>query len=97
MFRHVVVFRWSAESTESQRGAALAALREWAVVAAEFGHVTVGADAGVSEGNFDAVVIGEFADQDAWAAYAADERHRQMIATHLTPNLGTRVAVQFRS
>ncbi len=94
MFRHVVMFRWQAGSTAEQRAAAVAALHEFAAAVVDLGVVSVGADAGLAEGNFDCVVIAEFADQDGYLAYAADPRHRDLVANHIGPILGSRAAVQ---
>ena len=88
------MFRWRTESTSEQRAAAVAALHEFAVAVADLGVVSVGTDAGLAEGNFDTVVMAEFADQDGYLAYAADPRHRELVTTHIAPILDTRAAVQ---
>lgn len=93
-FRHVVLFRWTPESTAEQRDGALAALQQWGRDAAGFGTLTVGPDAGVAEGNFDTAVVVDFPDRAAYVDYAADERHHRMIAEHIRPILHSRAAVQ---
>jgi hypothetical protein len=94
MFRHVVMFRWQAESTAEQRAAAVAALHGFAAAVADLGVVSVGADAGLAAANFDVVVIAEFADQDGYLAYTIDPRHQELVTTYIAPILGTRAAVQ---
>jgi hypothetical protein len=94
MFRHVVMFRWRADSTEEQQAAAIAALHAFAANVADLAVVTVGPDAGLAEGNYDIVVMAEFADSDGYLAYAADPRHRELLANHIKPILDSRVAVQ---
>ncbi len=94
MFRHVVVFTWTDEATPDQRAAAVEALREWGVTAREFGTFTLGVDAGLAEGNGDAVVVVDLPDRDRYLAYTADERHQAMLAEHIRPILGRRCAVQ---
>ncbi|MEU8250326.1 Dabb family protein [Nonomuraea sp. NPDC048916] len=94
MFRHVVLFKWSEEAGEPVRAAAVSALRHWAVVAAEFGSVTVGTDAALREGNHDVAVVADFPDREAYLRYTADERHLAMVAEHITPNASSRAAVQ---
>jgi hypothetical protein len=94
MFRHVVMFRWRADSTADQRASAIAALHAFAADVADLAVVSVGPDAGLSEGNYDIVVMAEFADSDGYLAYAADPRHRALLANHIVPILDTRVAVQ---
>lgn len=94
MFRHVVMFRWHADSTDEQRAASISALHDFAVAVTDLGTVTVGVDAGLAQGNFDAVVVADFADKDRYLAYAADPRHRELVSTHIAPILDARVAVQ---
>ena len=94
MFRHVVMFRWRADSTDKQRAAAVAALHAFAADVTDLGVVTVGPDAGLVQGNYDIVVMAEFADSDGYLAYAADPRHRELVANHIAPILDTRAAVQ---
>ena len=94
MFRHVVVFTWTDEATPEQRDACVTALRQWAEDAREFGSLTVGLDAGLSAGNGDVVVVMDLPDRDAYAAYAADERHQTLIRERIRPILARRCAVQ---
>lgn len=97
-FRHVVMFRWRADVAPSQVEAALDGLRTWGVDAA--GYCTafnLGTDAGVNEGNHDAVVVADFADRDAYLAYRDDPRHRAMIAEHIVPTAAGRAAVQYET
>lgn len=92
--RHVVMFRWNEESTAEQRAGAVEALRQWGRDAQRYGTLVVGLDAGLAAGNFDVAVVVDLPDREAYAAYAADERHQQMIAEHIRPILAERAAVQ---
>ena len=56
---------------------------------------THGPDAGVSEGNWDYVVVGDFASVDDYRTYAADPGHLEMIAELIRPAISARAAVQF--
>lgn len=94
MFRHVVMFDWNDDASPEARAAAVDALRRWGVAAAEFGTLTVGTDAGLAEGNADVVVVVDFPDREAYAGYAADPRHLDMIAELIRPIVGRRSAVQ---
>lgn len=93
-FRHVVMFRWTPESTPGQRAEAVAALRRWGRDAAGYGTLVVGTDAGLSAGNHDTVVVVDLPDRETYAAYAADDRHQAMIARYIRPILAERAAVQ---
>lgn len=94
MFRHVVMFRWAEGTAESDRDAAVVALREFGEQITDLGRLQVGADAGVSEGNFDAVVVVDFPDAATYRAYATDPRHVALITRFIKPFLAERVAVQ---
>ena len=93
-FRHVVVFRWTTDSTGEQRAAAITALEGLAREVADLGRLTIGADAGLSDGNADAVVVVDFAERADYLAYATDPRHVAVVTEHIRPILAERVAVQ---
>lgn len=94
-FRHVVMFRWTTDSTAEQRTGALDALRAFGRQVADFASLSIGADAGVAEGNFDAAVVVELADAEAYMRYAADPRHQAVLRDHIRPILAERAAVQY--
>ncbi len=94
MFRHVVMFQWTDETTASDRAAAVQALRAFGDDVADLGRLSVGADAGVSAGNYDAVVVVDFATREDYRSYANDPRHIAVIETSIKPHLAARAAVQ---
>lgn len=96
MFRHVVLFTWTPDSTSEVREAAVAGLREWGGQAAEYGRVSVGVDAGLAEGNGDVAVVVDLPDKQAYLAYSADERHQALLREHIRPILHARTAVQYQ-
>ncbi|HXV91891.1 MAG TPA: Dabb family protein [Pseudonocardia sp.] len=93
-FRHVVLFRWTPDSTAEQRDAAITALRELGREVSDLGRLTVGGDAGVVEGNFDAAVVVDFASREDYLLYATHPTHQRVIAESLRPILAERAAVQ---
>ena len=54
----------------------------------------VGLDVGISEGNADIVVVGDFDDADGYRAYATNADHLEVIATLIKPWAAGRSAVQ---
>ena len=94
MFRHCVMFTWNDDVTDEAKaaiGAGLDKLAQLDVVAA-YQH---GPDAGVSEGNWDYVVVGDFASIDDYKVYATDAGHLALIADLIKPNINGRAAVQY--
>jgi hypothetical protein len=94
-FRHVVMFRWADDASPDQRAAAIDALRAFGREAADLGTVSVGTDGRLAEGNFDATVVVELADAEAYRRYATDPRHVAVLSDHVRPIVAQRVAVQY--
>ena len=88
------MFRWAddvSDETKATISTGLDALADLECVAA-YHH---GADAGISDGNWDYVAVGDFASVDDYRTYAADEGHVQLIAEWIKPNISARAAVQY--
>ena len=94
MIRHCVMFRWKPETPPATIEAIRAELDQLAEMDAvsEYRH---GPDAGLAEGNFDYVVVGEFDDEDAYRSYATDENHLRVVTELIRPNITDRAAVQY--
>lgn len=94
MFRHCVMFRWSDEATDEAKAAVAAGLDELAKMdcITTYKH---GPDAGVSDGNWDYVAVGDFADVEAYRVYATDTDHVALITDVIKPNISARAAVQY--
>lgn len=94
MFRHIVLFTWSAEATPDQIDAVFEGLQGLPDAIPEIRGYTFGRDAGLAEGNYDAAVVGDFDDQAAYEVYASHPAHLDLIAERIRPVLDRRVAVQ---
>jgi hypothetical protein len=95
MLRHVVLFRWAPDATDEAKAAvsrALDDLRDQIAVISGYHH---GCDAGLAAGNWDYVVVGDFADTAAYVEYRDHSAHRAVIAEHVRPILHERAAVQY--
>lgn len=95
MIRHVVMFTWSETADAERRARSVQALRRLPDDVGGMTALTVGEDAGLSDGNADAVLIVDFPDVEAYRRYAQDPVHQAMIAEHIRPFLAARSAVQF--
>ncbi|MFI0450687.1 Dabb family protein [Actinomadura sp. 6N118] len=94
-FRHVVMFKWAAGTTTGQQDEVATRLTGLTGVIPEIALLSVGADAGVNQGNHDFVVVADFADQDAYVAYRDHPAHRAVIDEYIKPILAERAAIQY--
>lgn len=95
MFRHVVMMRWTEDSTPVQRSAAIEAVRGLADVVPGIRALSCGADAGAAEGNLDFVAVVDFDDLAGYQTYASHPDHVQVITELLRPIAAQRAAVQY--
>ncbi|MCW2740748.1 MAG: Stress responsive Barrel Domain-containing protein [Blastococcus sp.] len=96
MIRHVVLFTWSAAADAERRRSTVAALRGLRQEVGGMTSLIVAEDAGLSDGNADAVLIADFPDVEAFYRYAQDPVHLAVLAEHVRPWLAARSAVQYR-
>jgi hypothetical protein len=94
-FRHVVMFQWAEGTTTGQQQEVADRLAALPAVIPEVGTLSLGADAGVNPGNFDFVVVGDFASRDDYIAYRDHPAHRAVVDGYIKPILGARAAVQY--
>src|SRR3954468_6146474 len=96
MIRHVVVFTWSDAADADQRAASIEALRRLRQEVGGMSSLVVAEDAGLADGNGDAVLIADFPDEDAYHRYAQDPVNLSVLADTVRPWLAARAAVQYR-
>ena len=94
VIRHCVMFSWNEGVDDGTRSAISAALDGLAGLdmVADYRH---GPDLGLADGNWDYVVVGDFATAEDYRAYAADPDHRAVVADLIAPNIKARAAVQY--
>jgi Stress responsive A/B Barrel Domain len=95
MLRHVVLFTWKDTADAGRRAAAVGALRRLREDVGGMSALAVGEDAGLVEGNADAVLVADFPDAEAFAAYARHPVHQAVLDEHVRPWLAGRSALQF--
>jgi Stress responsive A/B Barrel Domain len=96
MFRHVVLFTWTAEATDEQKQAVAAALATLPASIAEIRAFHYGPDAGLKPGNCDFAVVADFDDADGYLAYRDHPAHRDAVERFVNPIAASRAAVQYR-
>jgi hypothetical protein len=96
-FRHVVMFTWDDHVDEehvAKVSAGLSALPPEIDVIRSYVH---GADVGISEGNFDYVVVADFDNVNDYRTYRDHPQHVLMIEELVKGNVAGRAAVQYQT
>jgi hypothetical protein len=94
-FRHVVMFIWTTEATQEQKAAVAERLSELPEVIPDIKRYEIGDDAGINEGNYDFVVVADFADRESYLVYRDHPVHLAVIAETIKPITAERAAVQY--
>ncbi|MFM7756625.1 MAG: Dabb family protein [Actinomycetota bacterium] len=95
MFRHVVMFKWRPGTSPAEVENVRRRLDELPRFIPEISMYRHGPDAGVNSGNFDYVVVGDFADGQAYLVYRDHPIHQRLITEVLAPLIAERSAVQY--
>lgn len=96
VFRHVVIFQWTAEATDAAKRAAADALNALAQQVPSVRDYRFGPDAGLADANWDFVVVADFDDEAGYTTYRDHPAHRALIADVLQPIVAQRAGVQYR-
>lgn len=94
-FRHVVMFEFADHVTDDYADQVRAALNALPSQIDQIRSYVHGDDAGVSEGNWDYVLVADFDSADDYAAYRDHPVHVRMIDDTIKGNLANRAAVQY--
>jgi Stress responsive A/B Barrel Domain len=94
MIRHVVLFTWTEDATAEQKAAVATELRRLPSAIPQLRAYTVGADAGINEGNYDFAVVADFDNVDDYLLYRDHPQHQAVIAEHIKPIIASRAAAQ---
>ena len=95
MFRHVVMFSWNETVDAAHVQTVAQQLDALKALIPEIKSYQHGPDAGVNAGNFDYVLVGDFATVEDYLVYRDHPDHQAFIATHLAGRLNSRSAVQY--
>ncbi len=97
MFRHVVMFEWVDGVDNADIDAMADALDALVATVPEVVSYVHGPDVGISEGNFDYVIVGEYASVEDYVVYRDHPEHQRIIAELVKPHVAKRAAVQFQA
>lgn len=95
MLRHVVMIRLAEDATEADITAIVDGLGTLPGLVPEIRSYSIGRDAGISDGNFSLVIVGDFDDEAGYQAYASNADHVAVITKYIKPFLVERSAVQY--
>jgi hypothetical protein len=95
MFRHVVMFKWNDDVDEAHIEATGAALDALVASIPEVGEYRHGPDAGLTDGNFDYAIVGEYASVDDYVVYRDHPDHQAVIQQFIAGRVSDRAAVQY--
>lgn len=95
MLRHVVMFSWNETVDAGHVQAVAHQLNELTALIPEIVTYQHGPDAGVNAGNFDYVVVGDFATVEDFLVYRDHPDHQAFIANYIAGRLHSRSAVQY--
>ena len=95
MFRHVVMFSWNDTVDAAHVQVVAEQLDALSVLIPEIVSYQHGPDAGVNTGNFDYVVVADFANADDYRVYRDHPDHQAFIAECIAGRLNSRSAVQY--
>ncbi|MEV1167559.1 Dabb family protein [Nonomuraea sp. NPDC049784] len=94
MIRHIVLFTWADAATDEQKETVTAELRKLPGVIPQLRSYTVGADAGINQGNHDYGIVADFDSVDDYLVYRDHPQHQAVIAQYIKPIVASRAAVQ---
>ena len=97
MFRHVVMFKWNddvdADHVDAV-GVALDTLVASIPQVVEYNH---GPDVRLTDGNYDYVIVGEYASVDDFVAYRDHPDHQAFVQRFIAGRIAARAAVQYET
>ena len=85
MIRHIAMFRFSPESTDDQRQAAVDGLRALPELVPSIRGFEVGLTLGFVDEGADLAVVALFEDEAGWRAYIDHPEHRRVADTLIAP------------
>jgi len=95
MFRHVVLFTFTPETTQEQTRELARQLRTLPGAIGQIKAYDVGPDAEMNPGNYQFAVVADFDSVEDYLVYRDHPVHRDIIGKYVTPIVDQRAAVQY--
>ena len=96
-FRHVVLLQWADDVPEDHLEQVRAGLDALPPVIPQIRSFVHGSDVGVSEGNYDYVVVADFDNVQDWRAFREHPAHLLFMEEHIKGKFKGRAAIQYQT
>ena len=96
-FRHVVLLQWADDVPDDHVEQVRAALDEMRPQIPEIRSFVHGSDVGVSEGNYDYVVVADFDNVGDWRTFRQHPAHLLLMEEHIHGKIKGRAAIQYQT
>ena len=96
-FRHVVLLRWADDLPDDHLEQVRSGLDALPPLIPQIRKFVHGSDVGVSEGNYDYVVVADFDNVHDWRAFREHPAHLVFMAEHITGKFTDRAAIQYQT
>jgi Stress responsive A/B Barrel Domain len=97
MLRHVLLFRWTEDSSEEDRAAAVQALRALDQQIPELRRLAVTEGLKLNPGSYDGLLEAEFDDEAGYGQYVKAESHQEAWLHRLQPVCAELATIQLGS
>ena len=97
MFRHIVLLRFTDDTTAKDVRALTDALNALPARIPQIRDYRIGTDLGLAEENAHFAIVADFDDVAGYVAYRDDLEHQRVIAEHIRPFLASRTAAQYET
>jgi hypothetical protein len=95
MFRHVVLFRFTPQTSQEQQEELARQLRTLPGAIEQIKAYHVGLDAGMNPGNYQFAVVADFGSVEDYLVYRDHPVHRDIIGKYVQPIVADRAAAQY--
>ena len=96
-FRHVVMFKWADDIADGHVDRVREGLNALPTAIEQIRSYVHGSDVGVSEGNYDYVVVADFDDVDDFRTYRDHPQHVLLVEQLIKGHISDRASVQYQT
>lgn len=94
-FRHIIMIRFTKESTEDQRKSMIRGLARLPRVIPQIKRYEFGTDLGLGDGNPDMALVADFDSEEDWRSYNSHPAHQVVLNELVAPITKEAIRVQY--